>query len=178
MDGQALVDLQTIIDVELNRLPDKYRRPVVLCYLEGQTQDEAARTLGWTKGTVSGRLRACGRLAAAPVDAPGPGTLGRTSCRGLNVGDGLGGGARGDRAADSSGRDGRSPRRAGDGIGSASRVGSLAREAIKFMLLGRLGRAAVQFGFLALGAAALATPMLLPVTPAPPRNVAGATAPS
>ena len=55
-DGQALVDLQTVIDDELSRLPDKYRRPVVLCYLEGQTQDEAARTLGWTKGTVSGRL--------------------------------------------------------------------------------------------------------------------------
>ena len=52
----ALADLAVVIDEELGRLPDKYRLPVVLCYLEGRTQEEAARTLGWTKGTVSGRL--------------------------------------------------------------------------------------------------------------------------
>src|SRR5262249_10373574 len=36
-----------ILDEELSRLPAGYRAALVLCYLEGRTQDEAARQLGW-----------------------------------------------------------------------------------------------------------------------------------
>jgi RNA polymerase sigma-70 factor (ECF subfamily) len=40
----------------LDRLPHKFRAPLVLCYLEGKTQEETAKELGWTAGMVKGRL--------------------------------------------------------------------------------------------------------------------------
>ena len=50
------IELRTMIDEEIDRLPERYRRPVVLCYLEGRTHEAAARRLRCSVGSVRGRL--------------------------------------------------------------------------------------------------------------------------
>jgi RNA polymerase sigma factor (sigma-70 family) len=49
-------DLKPVLDEEVHRLPEKYRAPVVLCYLEGMPYAEAARQLGCSKGLIALRL--------------------------------------------------------------------------------------------------------------------------
>jgi RNA polymerase sigma factor (sigma-70 family) len=49
-------EVRAALDEELALLPQRYRAPLVLCYLEGRTRDEAALLLGWSDGTLRGRL--------------------------------------------------------------------------------------------------------------------------
>jgi RNA polymerase sigma factor (sigma-70 family) len=49
-------ELGEAIDEEVHRLPEKYRAPILLCYLQGQTNEEAARQLSCPIGTLKVRL--------------------------------------------------------------------------------------------------------------------------
>src|SRR5579883_2189969 len=56
LDDLSARELLLALDEELAQLPEVYRLPLVLCHLEGRTHEEAARLLGWTAGSVKGRL--------------------------------------------------------------------------------------------------------------------------
>jgi RNA polymerase sigma factor (sigma-70 family) len=49
-------ELRAVLEEELSRLPESLRAPLVLCYLDGLTHDEAARRLRWPVGTVRSRM--------------------------------------------------------------------------------------------------------------------------
>src|SRR5438128_6811580 len=49
-------DLKPVLDEELNKLPAKYRAPLILCCLHGKTHQQAARELGWPSGSMSRRM--------------------------------------------------------------------------------------------------------------------------
>jgi RNA polymerase sigma factor (sigma-70 family) len=60
-DASSLPDLSwreacDILHQELDRLPDKFRLPLLLCYLHGLSRDEAAQRLGCSTGAVRGNL--------------------------------------------------------------------------------------------------------------------------
>jgi RNA polymerase sigma factor (sigma-70 family) len=58
-------EIRRVVHEELDRLPERYRAALVLCYLQGKTQDEAAALLGLPKGTLRGHLeRGRSRLQA------------------------------------------------------------------------------------------------------------------
>jgi RNA polymerase sigma factor (sigma-70 family) len=71
-------DLGRVLHEEIGRLPAPFRAPIVLCYLEGLTHDQAAHQLGWPVGTVRSRLargrdrlrRRLDEREAAPAIAP------------------------------------------------------------------------------------------------------------
>jgi RNA polymerase sigma factor (sigma-70 family) len=49
-------ELCRVVDEEIHALAERYRAPLLLCYLQAQTQEEAARQLGWSTRTLRRRL--------------------------------------------------------------------------------------------------------------------------
>ncbi len=79
VDRMTGAELLAALDEELDRLPPWYREPLVLCYLEGLTRDEAALRLGVPAATLKTRLergrKRLGDALARRGWAPGAGLL-------------------------------------------------------------------------------------------------------
>src|SRR5262245_8159205 len=66
LDQMTGRELLALLDEELDRLPSRYREPLVLCYLQGLTRDEAAARLGVRPATLKSQLdRGRKRLGSA-----------------------------------------------------------------------------------------------------------------
>lgn len=64
-------DFASALWEEVDRLAEKYRTPVVLCYLKCLTHQAAARHLGWPVGTVEGRLARARGVLRSRLSRPG-----------------------------------------------------------------------------------------------------------
>lgn len=56
LEPEGRGDSEEAIHEELGRLPERYRAAILLCDLEGLTQEQAAARLGWPIGSVKSRL--------------------------------------------------------------------------------------------------------------------------
>jgi RNA polymerase sigma factor (sigma-70 family) len=54
--GALWDDTHLVLHEEIDRLPERYREPIVLCYLQHMTYEQAARHLRWSEATTQGRL--------------------------------------------------------------------------------------------------------------------------
>jgi RNA polymerase sigma factor (sigma-70 family) len=75
-------DLVVALEEELHKLPEKHRVPLVLCYLEGKTNEQAAAILGCPRGSMFARLaqarerlRACLARRGCAVPSAGIATI-------------------------------------------------------------------------------------------------------
>jgi RNA polymerase sigma factor (sigma-70 family) len=49
-------EVLAVLDEELAALPERYRVPLLVCHIQGRTQEDAARDLGWSLSTFRRRL--------------------------------------------------------------------------------------------------------------------------
>jgi RNA polymerase sigma factor (sigma-70 family) len=73
-------DCHAILHEEIDRLPEQYRQPIVLCYLEEMTYQQAASHLRWSEGSTQGRLRRGRELLKARLTRRGVTLAGAGVC--------------------------------------------------------------------------------------------------
>jgi RNA polymerase sigma factor (sigma-70 family) len=56
IDELTWQELKAVLDEEVGRLPEKNRLPIVLCYFEGKSHEQAAKELGWARRSLTDRL--------------------------------------------------------------------------------------------------------------------------
>lgn len=55
-DELSVKEARAVLHAELDRLPERYKAPLVLVYFDDLSHTEAARELGWTEAVFRGRL--------------------------------------------------------------------------------------------------------------------------
>jgi RNA polymerase sigma factor (sigma-70 family) len=139
---------------EVGRLPESYRAPIVLCYLEGLTHDQAARQLRWPVGTVRGRLARARDLLRSRLTRRGLALSAGWSLSSLCEGEALAALPPGLAAATAAAALG--VRAGGIAVGRPAAAATLAEEVLRTMLLSKLKLMAVVAGGVALGAGLVA----------------------
>ena len=56
LEDEQFDDVRLLLHQEVDRLPEKYRIPLILCYFENLSHEQAAQRLHWPVGTVRSRL--------------------------------------------------------------------------------------------------------------------------
>src|SRR5579862_2150997 len=56
LDEVTWQELRGVLDDEIALMPEKYRTPIVLCYFQGKSHQQAAKELGWPKRSLTSRL--------------------------------------------------------------------------------------------------------------------------
>jgi WD40 repeat protein len=75
-----------VLDEELQTLPERYREPLLLCYFEGRTRDQAAGHLGWSLRTLDRRLARGKELLRVRLEGRGLALPGLLLAAGLSQG--------------------------------------------------------------------------------------------
>ncbi|QDV38760.1 RNA polymerase sigma factor [Tautonia plasticadhaerens] len=155
--GDPPDDFEPVLVEEVDRLPDRFRSPIVLCHLQGLTHEQAADRLGWPVGTVRSRLaRGRDRLRArlegrgiSPLAVLPPASAAKAGAI---------------RAALSEATTEAAARVAAGGLavaGASPAASGLARSILRTMIMTttlKLAAASLALGLVATGAAGLASP--------------------